>query len=492
MRDIDLPPYAPMLIESSRAIGYSLESAIADIIDNSVTAKAKNISIEYVPFNEPYIAILDDGHGMGEHKLTESMRYGCTDPNLQRESHDMGRYGLGLKTASLSQCRCLTVVTLQNDNIFARRWDLDHIKATGKWSLIALDISEIQELPLVNKLRSFANGTLIIWNNLDKVFTGEINIESAITEKMDSVMKHLSLVFHRYLLGGDAENKISLCMNGDSVKGFDPFFTAKSRQVMDDERIEIPQYNSFVGVHPFVLPHPSKMSKEELERYGGKDGLRKLQGFYIYRNKRLLIWGTWFRLTRMDEFSKLARVRIDIPNTLDELWTLDVKKSTAMPPEIVKIRLKQIISRIVDNSKRTYTFRGKKETRDDVMHVWNVYETRKGVRYELNGDYPLLEKLSEQIGGEAKRILDEYIYSIESNFPVNRMHNDIFNEKKIVRSSDNAGFDSVKEQVNIFLNAAENKKDRIKIFDMLSKTEPFCDYIDKIQPLVMGDDYEDA
>jgi len=492
MRDIDLPPYAPMLIESTRAIGYSLESAIADIIDNSVTAKAKNILIEYVPFNEPYIAILDNGSGMDEEKLTESMRYGCADPNLERESHDMGRYGLGLKTASLSQCRCLTVITSQNRNIHARRWDLDHIKKTGKWSLIALDVSEIEDFPLVSKLRDFENGTLIMWYSLDKVFAGEINVENAMTDKMDSVMKHLSLVFHRYLPGGDAESKITITINGETIHGFDPFFTTKSRQVMDDERIDIPQYNSFVAVHPVVLPHPSKMSKEELEKYGGKDGLRKLQGFYIYRNKRLLIWGTWFRLTRMDEFSKLARVRIDIPNSLDDLWTLDVKKSTALPPEIVKTRLKQIISKIVENSKRTYTFRGKKETRDDIMHVWNVFETREGVRYELNGDYPLLEKLSEHIDDDAKRILDEYIYSIESNFPINRMHNDIFNEKKIIRDSDNAEFDNIKEQLNIFLNAAESKEDRKKIFEMLSKTEPFCDYVDKIQPLVMEELYEDS
>lgn len=492
MRDIDLPPYAPMLIESTRAIGYSLESAIADIIDNSVTAKAKHISIEYVPFGEPYIAILDDGSGMNEDKLTESMRYGCADPNLERESHDMGRYGLGLKTASLSQCRCLTVVTLKEDNIYARRWDLDHIKTTGKWSLIALDITEILGLPLVSKLRGFRSGTLVILHNLDKVFAGEINIEVSMTEKMDLVMNHLSLVFHRYLPGGDAENKIEILMNGEAVKGFDPFFTAKSRQVMDDERIEIPQYNSFVGVHPFVLPHPSKMSKEELKKYGGKDGLRKLQGFYIYRNKRLLIWGTWFRLTRMDEFSKLARVRIDIPNSLDELWTLDVKKSTAMPPEIVKTRLKQIISKIVDNSKRTYTFRGKQETRDDITHVWNVTQTREGVRYELNGDYPLLDKLSEIIDDNAKRLLDDYLYGVENNMPINRIQNDIYNELKIVKDNSDTQFKNIKEQLSIFLRAAQSNEDRQKIFEMLSKTEPFCEYTDRIKGLIMEVDYEEV
>ncbi|MEG2013053.1 MAG: ATP-binding protein [Anaerovoracaceae bacterium] len=491
MRNIDLPPYAPMLIESTRAIGYSLESAIADIIDNSITAKSKNILIEYAPFDDPYIAIIDDGLGMTDEKLTESMRYGCADPNSIRESNDMGRYGLGLKTASLSQCRSLTVVSLQNNNTCARQWDLDHVKSTGLWSLMALDNTEIESLPLVYKLRDNKNGTIVIWQKLDKVFAGEINLESAMTEKMDQVAKHLALVFHRYLSGGDADNKITITMNGETLKGFDPFFTTKSRQIMDDERIEIPQYNSFVAVHPFILPHPSKMSKDEIEKYGGKDGLRRLQGFYVYRNKRLLIWGTWFRLTKMDEFSKLARVRIDIPNSLDELWTLDVKKSTALPPEIVKVRLKQIINKIVDNSKRTYTFRGKQETRDDITHVWNVTQTREGVRYELNGDYPLLDKLSEIIDDNAKRLLDDYLYSIENNFPVNRMQNDIYNEIKIVKENSDTLFNNIKEQVGVFLSAAENIEDRQRIFAMLSKTEPYCEYSDKIKALIMEADYEE-
>ncbi len=485
MRNIDLPPYAPMLIESTRAIGYSLEAAVADIIDNSITAKAKNISVRFSPFGDPYIAIIDDGFGMSEEILTESMRYGCADPNNVRESEDMGRYGLGLKTASLSQCRNLTVISKYNEKIYARQWDLEHIKKTGQWSLIALDEEEIAKLPLIDVLNSCNSGTIILWRNLDKVFAGEVDIEGAMNEKMDLVFNHLALVFHRFLSGGDAEQKITLSMNGTPVKGFDPFFVSKSRAIMDEEKIEIPQYNSYVTVHPFILPHPSKMTKEEIEKYGGKEGLRKLQGFYVYRNKRLLIWGTWFRLTKMDEFSKLARVRIDIPNSLDELWTLDVKKSTAIPPEIVKIRLKQIISQIVSNSKRTYTFRGRRETRDDVMHVWNVVETREGVRYELNNDYPLLEKISENIDDGTWHLLEDYLYSIGSNFPVNRMQNDIFNEKKIIKDNNDIEFDNIKKQLNIFLKPGQSEEDRQQIFELLSKTEPFCEYKEKIKELIL-------
>lgn len=488
MRDIIVPPYAPMLIESTRAIGYSLEAAISDIIDNSISAGAVNIHVQYWSSSSPYIAILDDGCGMTEKALTEAMRYGCADPTILRDAQDMGRYGLGMKTASLSQCRCLTVISKRDGEINARRWDLDYIRMTGEWSLNALNTEEIRCLPMTEKLESLKNGTLVIWQNLDKIFAGEIDIDSAMADKMHAVNKHLSLVFHRFLQGGDVATKVSLLMNGDTVIGFDPFFTTKSRQAMDEEKVEIPQYGSSVLVKPFILPHPSKMTKSELEMYGGTEGLRRLQGFYIYRNKRLLIWGTWFRMTKMDEFSKLARVRIDIPNSLDELWTLDVKKSTAIPPEIVKTRLKQILGKIVENSKRTYTFRGKRETRDGIHHIWNVLETREGVRYELNSNHPVFEKLSEIIDDNAKRLLDEYMHAIASNFPINRLHNDIFNEKKIVKDSASTEFENVREQLEFFLKAAENEEERSEIVQQLSIAEPFCDYYDEIKSLLEDGD----
>lgn len=121
MRVIDLPPFAPMLIESTRAIGYSLKAAIADILDNSISAHAENIDIGYFAYGIPYIAILDNGCGMNSEILTEAMRYGSNDPTMRRDSTDLGRYGLGMKTASLSQCRCLTVISKTSGEIHARR-----------------------------------------------------------------------------------------------------------------------------------------------------------------------------------------------------------------------------------------------------------------------------------------------------------------------------------------------------------------------------------
>lgn len=136
MRYTDMPPYAPTLMESTRAIGYSIEAAIADIIDNSVAAKANRVDIDFFPIGEAYISILDDGCGMSESKLIAAMQYGSNDPLEQREENDLGRYGLGMKTASLSQCRILTVISKKDGTVCGAQWNLNHVKRAKSWSLI--------------------------------------------------------------------------------------------------------------------------------------------------------------------------------------------------------------------------------------------------------------------------------------------------------------------------------------------------------------------
>ncbi len=143
MKYTDTPPYAPTLMESTRAIGYLIESAIADIIDNSIAANATTVDIDFFPIGEAYISILDNGYGMNETELINAMKYGSQDPLQKRDEVDLGRYGLGMKTASLSQCRILTVISKKNGSVSAAQWNLDHIKSAGTWSLILLDESDI-------------------------------------------------------------------------------------------------------------------------------------------------------------------------------------------------------------------------------------------------------------------------------------------------------------------------------------------------------------
>ena len=126
-------------MESTRAMGYSLEAAVADIIDNSVAAGATRVDIQFSPYDAvPYVSILDNGMGMTSDEINDAMRYGSQSSLNERQATDLGRFGLGLKTASLSQCRCLTVISKQGRSVQARRWDLDEVYE--KWKLMTTHV----------------------------------------------------------------------------------------------------------------------------------------------------------------------------------------------------------------------------------------------------------------------------------------------------------------------------------------------------------------
>ena len=248
------------MIESLRDIGYSFESAVADIIDNSITAEATNINI-YFDFQESklFLAILDDGNGMNENELIEAMRPGSKNPLDERNKNDLGRFGLGLKTASFSQCRKLTVISSQNDKKNGAIWDLDYVAKTEDWTLQLIDTNELNDLYKFSELKS--NGTLVIWENTDRIIDDTLqNItEEIIYEKMNLVEKHVSLVFHRFLKGS---NKINIFINGKNIEPFDPFHTSHiATQELQEETINL--NNEKIIVKPYILPHYSKLSQKE-------------------------------------------------------------------------------------------------------------------------------------------------------------------------------------------------------------------------------------
>ena len=488
MKYADTPPYAPTLMESTRAIGYSIEAAIADIIDNSIAANAKTVNINFFPMGEAYITILDDGFGMTEKELVNAMKYGSQDPLQKRDEIDLGRYGLGMKTASLSQCRILTVISKKNGCVSAAQWNLDHIKSAGTWSLILLDENDIADYPHVDKLLSQDHGTIIIWQDLDKFAVGEKDIAEAFRKKMDLIREHLSLVFHRYLSGEPGIQKLDIRMNEKSIPAHDPFLVKKSTQLMDEEVIVV--RGEKVTVKPYILPHVSKLSKAELKALGGKDGLRKQQGFYVYRNKRLLVWGTWFRLMRQGDLSKLARVQVDIPNSLDDLWTLDIKKSTATPPEEIKQNLSIIIGKISEGSKRTWTYRGRKETSDNVIHMWNRMVTRNGsVYYEINPDYPIVQDLYS-VYPELRERFDILLQQIGYTLPLNSLYLDLTNDEKIENDSEK-DTKQIISMVKAILSVRDENTSVDEFLENLKLAEPFCSYTDEIDEAKARGDFND-
>ncbi|MDE7034340.1 MAG: ATP-binding protein [Mucispirillum sp.] len=194
-----LVPSAPILVESTRSIGYSFETAVADIIDNSISKHANNIFIYFDSNNPQYLMVLDNGAGMDNNELIDAMKYGSKSSNDERDKDDLGRFGLGLKMASLSQCRKLTVVSKKGSKLSGAVWDLDHIIETNNWELILLDDNDIKQVKYIDKLNSYESGTIVLWENFDRI-TKEAGDHSKIFDNKITITRaHVSLVFHRFL-----------------------------------------------------------------------------------------------------------------------------------------------------------------------------------------------------------------------------------------------------------------------------------------------------
>ena len=411
-------PYAPILVESTRSIGYSFEAAVADIIDNSISANATEVRVCFSSQDPQWLCIEDDGFGMSKDELETAMRYGSQSSQDVRRKNDLGRFGLGLKMASLSQCRKLTVLSKKDGIINAACWDLDYIIHQNDWALQFYTEKELEETDVqgLYYLKTKESGTVVLWQQFDRIQKGAANIQTAFDEKIELARKHVSLVFHRFISDEVIKNRLFIYFNSEPVKGLDPFLTKHpATQPMSEEVIRINKEE--IRVKPYILPYISKMSKKDMEEVGGNEDLRQQQGFYIYRNKRLIIWGTWFRLIRQNELGKLARVRVDIPNSLDSIWEIDIKKSTASLPHFIKKSLVNIVENAVGRSERVYKYRGRKIKEDDLVHVWNSINNRGKIQYLVNRDIEIIRLLEAEMSEKGIGLLDSFIKMIEDTFP---------------------------------------------------------------------------
>ena len=416
-------------MESMRAVGYSIETAIADIIDNSISAGATSVEINFsMDVETPYLSILDDGAGMSALTARNAMRLAGVGATSVRDDRDLGRFGLGLKTASLSQCRRLTVITKQNGQITGLVWDLDHIIARDDWSLIILENAEMEVIPNFAKLKTSDSGTLVVWTELDRIHSQTKNVSAEFDQQIVQARDHLALIFHQFINGDHPYQKVDISINSLPLDGLDPFLTnAKGTQKSPVETIVVE--GTPIDVQAFTLPYLSKMTEKQRSLAQVPGQLRDSQGFYIYRSGRLVIWGTWFKLLHKSENGKLARVKVDIPNSLDHLWSLDIKKSTAVPPVAVRDRLKRFAQELIAPSERTIVYRGRKEKiQDDIIRLWDVIVDRDTYRYQINRDHPLLQSVQDGLGQRELRNLENALEMIELLFPaqdlVNRFSKD--------------------------------------------------------------------
>jgi Histidine kinase-, DNA gyrase B-, and HSP90-like ATPase len=477
MKKIPLPPEASQLLESLRSIGYSAEAAVADLIDNSITAEAGVVEIRFPAGTPSHLAVLDDGKGMDADALIAAMRHGSSRSSDHRPENDLGRFGLGLKTASLSQCRCLTVVSKRDGKLTACRWDLDFVKDCNKWLLLQLDKSELESLPYIDELRARKHGTMVLWTQLDRLAAGDKGDGAVVSARIDAVRRHLSLVFHRYLSGEVSFSSLRILINRAEVDPVDPFLISKkSSQKTPLESF----YIEGVPIHlmGFTLPHISKLRPDEIEVAGGGEGLRRQQGFYVYRNYRLIVWGTWFRLMRQEELTKLTRVRIDIPNSLDHLWTLDIKKATAVPPEQVKEQLKALIPKLCEGSLGTQTHRAKGQTTGKFQRIWRREETREGaVQYRIDRQHVVVDSMLGALDDVERRSVLQVLRAVEESFPGEAFYNDRAAERtgffgsSVTDDESKAYFEDLARQ--LMGELADQPLVQERILGLLATVEPF-------------------
>ena len=481
-----LPPSASSLSASMRDLGYSLETAVADLLDNSISAEATVIQIFCdLTQDSPVLAVIDNGKGMNADQIVEAMRYGSSVPAEQRLPGDLGRFGLGLKTASLSQCRCLTVVSAQNNVLHSAEWNLNLINEKDDWLISVLDDEEIWKLPFVEKLGK--NGTLILWRDMDRLLEDVTGLKQheVINEKLDALGKHLSLVFHRYLSGEiRGRKKLIVFVNGHILEAFDPFCRSNSAtQRLPKETILID--GTSVKMQPYILPHHSKLSATEYDYYQSRSDFISNQGAYIYRDGRLMAWGDWLRLIQKGENTKLARVQIDFPTKLDESWTIDIKKSRANPPLQVRNRLKQVIGIISDRSTTVHRGRGKKLFDEIKTPVWERYADQGQIRYTLNRRHPLLVALETNLEDGARNSLDILLEAIVASLPVEMIYSDCSTDLKDVKQSqvtEDEVIDKLEALKDVLFNGKEVDAESFR--EVINSTRFFESRMDMVEQFI--------
>lgn len=476
MTEKECIPFAPSLIESMRAIGYSFKSAIADLLDNSISAKANRIDIISDPGINPSLIILDNGCGMKSTELYEAMRYGSTNPLDDRKEDDLGRFGLGLKAASLSQCRKLIVVSKVNNEISSYSWDLDYVLSKKRWMLKVFSKEEINDFPYIDLLKNQKEGTYIFLSDFDRINEGTNNLEETFNRCLKEMNDHLSLVFHRYIGEG-----LSIYVNNVLIEPKDPFLSYhKGTQIKKEKAFYIE--NEKISLKPYILPHPSKLKEEDIIKVGGKERMKKEQGFYIYRNKRLIIWGTWFNLQHKEELNKLARVRVDIPNSLDYMWSIDIKKSSANLPDKIKDNMFSAILESVRDSTAVYEYRGRTgKNQKGKTFVWKreLSSDRSGWKYVINKELPQIQLLQESMTTEQKKMFAIFINQLESSFPYSAVYFDVAKDNiETERKEDNKEiinqlWAEIEEQ---FVYIKNRGLDKNKYCKMFLELEPYCNY----------------
>ena len=357
----EVVPAAARTISSLRDVGYEMPQAVADLVDNSISAGAKTVSIDlHFDGTDSWVRIADDGFGMDAATLTEALRYGS-----EREygDEDLGKFGFGLKAASTSQCRRVVVasrIAPQRARIEVRALDLDHIEQTNRWEILIVDPADRPD-HLVEPLQT-TTGTVVVWEDLDRVLDYKDPwggwARRRLLDRAEAIAEHLGMVFHRFLAGEVPGHKLQILVNGSVVEPWDPFCRSEQATTVLPEHDFPVASESGVGivhVRPYVLPDKAYFSDTAAwQRASGPLKWNRQQGFYIYRASRLIQWGGWSRIRTIDEHSKLARVAIDFSPRLDAVFSVNISKAIVKLPSDLREDIEDVVNQVVRIASQRY------------------------------------------------------------------------------------------------------------------------------------------
>lgn len=377
---------------------------------------------------DPWMAVSDDGCGMDPEVLRTAMTIAGRGPLADRDNVDLGRFGLGLKTASFSQARQLVVSTRADAaQALERTWDLDLVQASGEWRLLTTAPDTAQ--PVLDRLwgaMGGATGTIVLWRHLHRLRSvAGVTASAPDTDSssyygwLSGLEAHLAMTFHRYL-ARPGRSRLTLSINDAPVAPWDPFQAtfSQTRQIPTER---LPVDGQTVAVTGYVLPHRRHLTDAEFEAAGGPRGWMEQEGFYVYRRDRLIVAGGWLGLPglRAEERFQLARISVEIPVELDHQWSLDVRKATASPPVVLVRPLSRIARHVrreaAEALGRRVRFLSSSNAPERLGSPWLVRSDDGIVRCAIGRDHPLIRRLVAD--GDAK-LVEATLRLLESTVPV--------------------------------------------------------------------------
>lgn len=468
---------SPNIIGTLSHSGYKIDTSIADLLDNSIAHNAHNIDIIF-NFNDANIdnwsvEIIDDGDGMDSQTLSNAFIMGERSLKDKRDSSDHGRYSVGMKTASIAQANYLLVVSkMRNKTFTAKAMDMDYLNDTKKWKGYDFDGNEEYAYVIED------HGTNVTWKKIkfiDRTLPYDL-AKKDLYSKMDLVSNYLGMVFHRFIEDGS----LTINIQGRKIKAWNPFFQSNLKTKKVDT-----YKDEWITTNTYILPSKEELNEDEFLEMSRGDSLSH-QGFYVYRNRRMILAGGWLNLKNCKPHQKLnsLRISIDFDSKLDEYFDVGFTKSTIDFPKNITDKLENIVK--IGKQKASENLKQKARTHikpgtTSKSEIWITKNTNNKTVCDINLSHPLIKEYTK--GMDPKNI-NKLFKLIAGSIPTifassDYVENVYYTDEEIMEYIDNYYKNEQLMRINDY--SINRRKFNAEVFEKMANIEPFCDYLDLVQ-----------